>query len=202
MNRAEQPYWWEGGWHKIPKRDTQKAKLYAAERIAFGRTFAQLLDGKDGRQGHLDDVMSFVRQVESSATWLKLLAKSHLKPWPGGLAVQDGRGCRMARGGRSYLVLPMWARTKPVILHEMAHSATPGAGHGWPFAAAFLVLVGQFLGAQARDALKASFRKGRVRFTPPRKFSAEHMAKLRAHGHKLAAMRRGEVPNGETGGQQ
>jgi hypothetical protein len=48
------------------------------------------------------------------------------------------------------------------------------------------------MGAEARDKLKAGMKKHRVRFTPPRKFSEEHMAKLRAQGHRLAAAKKKE----------
>jgi hypothetical protein len=179
-------YRWDGRPHQIQVRDSQRAKVYAAERAAFGAEWGEKID-----DGSLEAVSRYVRQVEGSATWRKILKKSELTPIDGGLRVKDGRGCRWARGFRDHVTLPIWARTRPVVLHEMAHAATgENAKHHWPFAAAYLMLVGTFMGAAARDRLKAEFRKQRVRFAPPRVFTPEHWAALRAHGFKLAAAAR------------
>lgn len=188
-------YHWEGKAHRTPKRDSQKSKVYAAERRAFKDEWDIKIE-----DGDLAATIRYVRQVEATATWRKILSKSGRLPVPGGLKVKDGRGCRWARGGRHHLTLPVWARTRPVILHELAHAATAdGAKHNWPFCAAYLLLVGQFLGSAARDRLKEEFRAARIRFTPPRRFSAEHMAKLRAHGFQLAAARE-KARAGDTAG--
>lgn len=182
---ATSSYKWEGDTHKVPSRDTQRQKVYTAERAAFGKDFSAPLG-----DGSMRAVEQFVRKVEASQTWNTLLAKSGLTPLRDGLELKDGRRTRIARGGRYHLSLPRWARTAPVILHEMAHAGTgPAAQHNWPFAAAFLILVGRFIGAEARDRLKAEFKKHKVKFTPPRKFSPEHLAKLKAQGYRLAAAR-------------
>lgn len=187
--KATKNYRWEDTDHKVAVRDTQRQKLYNAERKAFGEDFTRILG-----DGSMAAVEEFVRRVESSETWLLLLAKSNRKPINGGLQLKDGRRNRSASANAGELTLPRWARTAPVILHEMAHSATPGAQHNWPFAAAFLALVGRFLGAEVRDKLKAAFKAGKVRYTPPRKMSPEHFAKLRAQGFKLAAARTAPKP--------
>lgn len=178
-------YQWDGKPHRLKIRDSQKSKVYAAERRAFDAEWGDKIE-----DGDLAATVRYVRQVEASATWRKILAKSGLRPIAHGLEIADGRGCRSARGSRTRLTLPVWARTRPVILHEMAHAATGDrVKHNWPFAAVYLLLVGTFMGSAARDRLKEEFRKARVRFTPPRRFSAEHLAKLRAHGFALAAAR-------------
>lgn len=179
-------YHWEGKPHRLKARDSQRAKLYAAERCAFGEEWTEKIE-----DGDLAATVRYVRQVEASATWRKILAKSGLNPLADGLEIADGRGCRAARGSRARLTLPVWARTRPVILHEMAHAATGDrAKHNWPFAAAYLLLVGTFMGSEARDRLKEEFRKARVRYTPPRTFTAEHWVKLRERGQALAAAAR------------
>jgi putative metallohydrolase (TIGR04338 family) len=48
---------------------------------------------------------------------------------------------------------------EPVVLHEIAHVVTPGAGHGPAFVAAFLALVRERLGFHAYGALVAELRR-------------------------------------------
>lgn len=200
-------YNWRGERYRCPARDSQRAKLYAAEREAFGDAFRRLHGA-----GELVDAERYVRRVTSSSTWLRL-ATEHGQARAPEVEVADGRGCRMARGGSGYVTLPRWARTEPVMLHELAHCLTCatfvvrdgaaggyelqlGARHNWPFARAYLDLVSMFLGRDAADRLKASFWKHHVKFNPPKRLSPEALAKLRARGHSLAAARR--QPQGES----
>ncbi len=44
--------------------------------------------------------------------------------------VMDGRGCRNARGGIGRIVLPVWARTVPIVCHEVAHSIVMSNQYG------------------------------------------------------------------------
>jgi hypothetical protein len=179
MNPEKQlTLFWDGGTVKVPKRDNQRSKLYEAERAAFGSDFRALLS-----DGDLQAAIRFVRQVESSKTWDDLVAQSGRSKIQ--LTVKDGRG---------RLVLPRWARTKPVILHEMAHAVVPEARHNWLFCLIFLKLVGVFIGAEARDRLKAQFKAHRVRFRPQRQMSPETLLRLRAQGQKLAARRAEQQP--------
>jgi putative metallohydrolase (TIGR04338 family) len=48
--------------------------------------------------------------------------------------------------------------TEPVLLHEVAHVVTPGAGHGPAFVTALLALVRERLGFHAYGALLAELR--------------------------------------------
>lgn len=48
---------------------------------------------------------------------------------------------------------------EPVLLHEIAHVVTPGAGHGPSFVAALLALVRERLGFHAYGALQAELRR-------------------------------------------
>ena len=48
--------------------------------------------------------------------------------------------------------------TEPVLLHEIAHVVTPGAGHGPDFVDALLALVRERLGFHPYGALLAEFR--------------------------------------------
>ena len=52
--------------------------------------------------------------------------------------------------------------TEPVVLHEVAHVVTPGAGHGPAFVEALLALVRERLGFPAYGALLAELRSRNV----------------------------------------
>lgn len=174
--------------YDLPKRDSQKAKLYRAERRAFGAAFGEKLE-----DGSIPAVTRFVRRVEASKTWSKLLREAGKALFP--IKVDDGRGCRIARGGY-WIRLPRWARTIPVILHEMAHVARPAANHNWPFAEAYVRLVSRFIGVEAAASLKRAFKDAGVRIRPKKTFSPEVREKLRARGLALAAAR--QNPQTET----
>lgn len=55
---------------------------------------------------------------------------------------------------------------EPVVLHEIAHVVTPGAGHGPAFVSAFLALVRERLGFHAYGALLAELRLRDVEGVP------------------------------------
>ncbi len=206
MTKTIKAYWRGKAWD-LPVWDTQRKKVYEAERAAFvgpaaGESYGW---GCLYRDGDLGEIRKLVKKITASATWKKLLADAGTRSVT--IEIADGRGTRAARGGHGFLNLPRWARTLPVILHELAHVSAPWAGHHWPFAAAYLTLVARFLGAAERDALKAAFKAHRVRFTPPRQISPERLAQLRALGTRLAAARRmtpsplpPAAPGSETGG--
>ena len=81
-----------------------------------------------------------------------------------------------------HIRLGVWARQPIVVLHEIAHHlAGLSHGHDWRFCQVMLDLVRHFMGREAHDALKASFKEHRVRFTEPRKrgpVSPERRAQL------------------------
>jgi putative metallohydrolase (TIGR04338 family) len=94
--------------------------------------------------------------------------------------------------------LGVWARSKKlVIIHEIAHFlAGAGHGHDWKFCEIELDLVRHFLGKEAYDTLKASFKKNKVRYTKPvkrnlspeqRQALSDRMAAVRAAKQKSAA---------------
>lgn len=165
-------------------RDTQRAKLYRAERSAF----------KDPQWNALMDLGTctiYIERVLHSAFW-----KEHVKhTYP--LNIRDGRGCRKASAGADRITLPCWARKHWVILHELSHTGigrtlrrSEVAAHGREFAAFYLRLVRHFLGVAAHDALRDAFRANGVRYKPKKKLTPEALAVLRERGMALAAKRR------------
>ena len=109
--------------------------------------------------------------------------------------IHDGRGRFLPGGWHEGITIPKHGRFTWVIVHELAHTVcqrehgTLVAGHGWQFCAIYLRLVLLTMGREAYDALRASFKKHRVRYSEPRKrkpLSAEQKAVLAA---RLAAAR-------------
>jgi putative metallohydrolase (TIGR04338 family) len=160
----------------------QRKRVYTAEAVL--RTFAKPL-----RE---------VRDVEKYVT--RVLARQSInRKYPDlnpDVRVKDGRGRRnaCAHGSRS-ISIPLWARNDWIVLHELAHTIvhrhfkrSEAASHGWQFASVFLDLVMSMMGKEAHDALRASFKAHKVRYTEPRKrvVTPEQRDVLRA---RLAAMR-------------
>ncbi|MGO4558107.1 hypothetical protein [Mesorhizobium sp. 2RAF21] len=166
-------------------RDTQRARLYRAERAL--ETLASSLPT-------VSDVERYLQQQSSRQTLRSRYGNAvDVTDWK--LMVTDGRGCRSALAYGDYkIAIPLWARKDWVVLHEWAHivhertnvcsyrySWAPmsqhgsrtlelrgGAAHGWQYAAIYLDLVHFCMGKEAADALKASFKIHNVRFRPKR----------------------------------
>lgn len=142
-------------------RDTQRSKLYAAERRAFGRSTAEL--------PAVADVQAYVDKVVGTAWWI---ARWGFDP----VRVADGRGSSSARCiSTTGIAMPVDMRSKWVVLHELAHVVTQRQygwnvvpWHGWEFCDNYLAIVRHYLGADAADRLRAEMRAGRVRYTKPR----------------------------------
>jgi putative metallohydrolase (TIGR04338 family) len=144
-------------------RDSQRSRVYAAERAAFGDAWRKPLGS-----GAVADIEAFVRKCCAS----KLLQRRY----PGARRpprIRDGRGHRRCTYDPSIhaLTFPRWGRTKPVVLHELAHALTEGpdrAWHGWEFCECYLYLVRVFIGRGAEDNLRREFKARRVKFRQPR----------------------------------
>ena len=136
-------------------RDGQRSKLYRAERTV-------------GAGHHLPTVahcQAHVDRVLASAWWQARF------PALDQVQVRDGRGRRHAGAlqNQGVILLPRWSRRERVILHELAHLATPSsfAAHGPEYAAVYLELVQHFMGAAAARELAEAFRTYRVRSGTP-----------------------------------
>lgn len=145
-------------------KDMQRQRLYRAERESIqGR-------GKKFAYGDIKAVQEYVNRVTASA-WFK-------RQWGGmHVRVEHNFRAKAARGGRWAITLPggKWAWTEEVVLHELAHSIQSEVhgfhrvqGHGREFAAIQVALVQHQMGKANADALKAAFRKHKVKFTKPR----------------------------------
>lgn len=152
------------GHRKVQRpRDSQRARLYRAEHEVFG--------------------------VPPESKWpcLKFSAVKHFvhavldEPWFQSefgvfpeVRIKDGRGTRHAYSAYDLkrqgvlFSFPRWARSAPVLVHEIAHAASLHrhgliAAHGPEFTATYLCLVRRHLGAEAHSSLIEAFVKHRVR---------------------------------------
>jgi putative metallohydrolase (TIGR04338 family) len=140
-------------------RDTQRQRVYDAERtLAAWRTPL-------GKRGAMDEVTAFVNEVVGSAWWQK---RSSIRT----VYRKDGRGRSHAGAwtdwsGQSFVALPAgWARSKAVVLHELAHHLVPeeAAAHGKEFAGSLVALLERFGDPGSVDELKAAYAAQRVRW--------------------------------------
>jgi putative metallohydrolase (TIGR04338 family) len=125
-------------------RDRQRF-VYESEEAALsdaGRTFR-----------HLGEVRTYLSELVASDWWADR--------WPQIEAIPVGR----SRSGQmsGYAVdgtteIRLASLREPVVLHEIAHVVTPGAGHGPAFVDALLALVRERLGFHSYGALLAEFR--------------------------------------------
>lgn len=182
-----------------PERDSQRGRVYKAE---------QQLDSPVTLPT-MDDLGQYLKRVlNSKRVWAHfpfLSPKTGARRLP--IEIKDGRGCVFARGGETQLVMPKWARSELIFLHEIAHmihrrekdspehaKIDPSwrtrkgyfAGHGWRYCMIYLQLVRLFLGKADYDMLRHKFKEGRVRYRPPRVMSPEQRA---AAVERLAKMR-------------
>lgn len=154
-------------------RDSRRAKLYRAERLAK----------LDATPLSLWECEVYAKNV--LAWGIAHGLKQHGKP-SDDLYVKDGRGCTRATCSRRHrkwcLTFPIWARIRWVVIHEVCHALTwnRGAAHGWEFARTYLVLVEQFLGKEAAQRLKQAFKNEGVRTRAKRTLTPEQRDVLAA----------------------
>lgn len=156
-------------------RDSQRQRLYDAEHDTAW--------GKADRAMTLAECQIYVNRL-CAQQW----TQRHWRIWAPP-TVSDGRGSPQARyvSWNNTIEMPCWSRTEWTLLHEMAHflsdrclrncNGVDGlpcrqeAAHGWHFAQIYLALVRHQLGKAVHDVLRGSFRRGRVRYTRPRRAS-------------------------------
>jgi hypothetical protein len=171
--------------YRLPRRDSQRKRLYRAERNAFDSAFDVLLDRPDER-----GIQKVIRRVRRSKTWKSILREFNVTPYEGQFRVtliksQKKGASADSRDGLKFGTLMI---TLPVILHELAHVATGYVcGHSWPFANVYVRLVSRFIGRSARNDLRRAFRALKVRYTPPRSLSPERILALQDQGRRLSA---------------
>lgn len=161
-------------WHIVPERkrvkDSQKSKLYAAEQEYLRVHPAdKYLGDIDACQKFVDSVLArkYVQKHYPRHTSIKVVGIPAKHRWAHAYNSQGRIELGTGPAAR-------WSRTNSVVLHEIAHilayrNVTEHIGnHDWGFAATFLDLVRNVMGADAAKALRKGYRVYRVRTAPPR----------------------------------
>lgn len=153
-------------------RDSQRARVYRAERAASDR------DGIDSGDIPLDKIKEIVRLATTSNWW----RWCRYDPLGSQVCVTDGRGARSAAahwrmwtlGAGNVRLAPMRIRFPRAcrgvvtVAHELAHVAVgylpDGGAHGPVFCAAMLHILEEIGGDHARRTLCEEFEAERVRY--------------------------------------
>lgn len=163
--------------------DSQRKKVYRAEDVVF-KFFAnggKQVGGTGVVNKHtqefetIGDCKDWLMPIIDRKTFQRWYPRSAPYLWTN-LVIRPGHGARRAfASGRGTITLPRWARNRAVMLHELSHLVvsleyrrSECAFHGWQFCQVYLNLVRSVMGQDIHDALKAQFKKDRVKFTPPR----------------------------------
>lgn len=129
-------------------RDSQRSKVYAWE-----RAHVPDFDGKQSYKLTLRQCEIMINRV-----W------ADYRPTETPPRVADGRGCSNAKGGRWRITLPRWARTVPIVLHELAHPLTRSdlPAHGPEFVRLFIDLLVRYNEGDKAELLRTA-RAARVK---------------------------------------
>jgi hypothetical protein len=195
---ATYPFTFNGTRQEVLRTDSQREKVYSAEREVFDRGEVEKFKTRRGFAGRMN-------RIAKSATATKIRREFGLGKVYGSIDVDLRRSnvSSTSYGGRveiSRSSLDMWT-----LLHELAHEILPrGIHHHWPFAYAYLKLVSRYMGTAKAKELKAAFRKHKVRMKPKRTRTmtpeqrAQAAERLRLgrikHESKLASGQKGATP--------
>lgn len=141
--------------------DTQKKKLYRAEKEAFA--------GYQSPERTIAEVDLFYKRILAHKYLRRQYRKASL---PLRVVAGSGNHCK---DNYQEIMLTIWGRNNEwVLLHELAHALddkawkTDTRGHGRRFAHIYVDLVRHVMGREWSDKLKDSFRKHGVRYNQPR----------------------------------
>lgn len=172
------------------RRDSQKGKLYRAE-----RELPEFRRMDLGARPSVEEAQEFINKVSGTAWFQKHFGRDRFTPFGMGprftVSNSQGRGGAAASG--RHITVSTYYRNRLILLHELAHCVTIGeVGHGRKYAEVYLKLVQHVMGKDVAARLKAAFKRNGVKFRPKRKLSPETLIKLRERGRLLAAARRAE----------
>ena len=138
-------------------RDYQRAAVYKAEDLVFGKHNPPTMKCLGEVQGYMD-------RITNSEYW------QSLKGWKR-VRVGDGRGRNRAcyKPSSKQVCFPIWARSEWIVIHEMAHCLTHKttggySAHGTHFCGHYLSLVEELLGLDKAIELSESFKSQGVRW--------------------------------------
>lgn len=146
-------------------RDTQRERLYRAEREAFlAKGISSMADAPKDFATMLA-IDEYVETVRTS----KWLAVHYPRGAMAPVRLVGGRGCNATE---SRIMLAKWGYVKWIVLHELAHVVTDRhhryeklPGHGREFARVYLALVRRWMGVAEYEKLRREFKLHRVKYS-------------------------------------
>lgn len=176
-------------------RDSQRQKVYDAEKIAFGYVAGGEPDarydvgGIDGAQALIDAVFAseFLREKYDCRRAAPRVVQGH---------GNRDRGCFKRK--KNEIHLPRWTQQKWYVLHEAAHALTQEIprdvepAHGVTFAKCYVDLVRVYMSRFHALSLEAAYMEKRVKFKPKRAYriSDAERARRAERARGLAAAKR------------
>lgn len=147
-----------------PKRDSQRRRVYAADRrVGFGRRFATI-----------DEAQLFLEEVICSRWWHLQVARSNYLDqtldfdYPETVRLQLKRRGKSSSGNWMTATIRLVSKhlCVRILLHELAHVVTPiqHLAHGREFCRNYLQIVRRVEGDEVWRALKQAFGEERVKW--------------------------------------
>jgi hypothetical protein len=184
MGFGRRSFSYQGETHDVSVVDAQRERVYRAERLV---AFPDLGLQSGDREG----TKRLFARVARSSCFRRLVERwtkpGHLSP----PTLRFGHGSRRSSEAAGSLVVlaPCHVGVAWVVLHELAHAASPRqVSHHWPFCAAYLELVRRFMGAETARELRSKMRETKARWKPRRRraMTDEQRAAFRS---RMAALR-------------
>jgi len=173
-------------------RDSQRSKLYAAERV--------LRPSDDPEFTDIEQIQRYVARLVTS-DWFRHEFGRHIAV----PRIEKGRGSNADGLGRR-IRIATWGFTKMVVLHELAHCIISRgywehggpwhhekhkpAAHGREFAAVMLKLVQHEMGVEEARILRQSYVQKGVKYRAKKTLSPATLERLRERGRQLQEQRR------------
>ena len=172
-------------------RDSQRSKVYAAEKIAFDWKYGELDPRFD--VGSIEGAQAIAEAVWTSRTILDEYDATRARNVP---IIKQAHGKR--KNGcywheRNEIHLARVCGLKWYVLHEVAHALVPEsedrAAHSHEWVACYLDLVRVFMGKRYAEALIEAFKIKRVQYKPKRAYtiSAEERERRSARASAMHA---------------
>lgn len=138
-------------------RDTQKSRCYAWERAANKELLGRSLYESEPGFEALEACEAFLNPI-----WRAERGRVGLAKAPPPTLSRNLWGQRSASAtGHHELKLPKWARSRWVMLHELAHRLTPAdAGHGGRFVGVLIGLLARHVGLDADRLMRLADEHG------------------------------------------
>ena len=155
------------------ERDNQRKKVYRAENEAFNNK-PYILKFDDLKQ-----VDKFLKRIFKSKWFQKKFP--NFKNFIVKYGRSRTRACGWSSGDCAKMKLPVWTRNNWIVLHELSHGLVFQGGnafHDMEYCKVYLELVKKWIGKDAANDLKVSFKKHLVKYKPKRIISEARKLEL------------------------